>query len=549
MGYLLKHPATKALCISKILNSKRMLADHIEALEICLKLQHDINIGQKSVLPRKAVCAGAILILAGYLLTILFLRFSPAFKTKQWQMVVSAASALLFGVIATGDIIHYRALAKITSLIQSIETYDHTMKKMLMLSYEMIFGNQTLFIANVSVSEKLMLQMCTGNCIKAIYDIYGFVTVLEKKTKLREEYYQFYDPLETLESCNIFKQEIPNLSMAKELYNIFLYMQSHCLLRLSLAIVSDAKMGDVKVETNRLISCLTSHTDELIKQMALTRISHQGDVLPAANVKDTSLKQLLAVKHQSVELSVKLTANVQQMILVDENIQRLVTPETWQGRSQLQHTARNLATVQSYFLTRMEECERLLIMVKKLLNQSENAKQNEPEPEKEPAQERAFEEPHSEAQNSAHEPKDEFFINTGAEGEEEAHDSAAALQVEEDEISKRLMKKQFKPILQQLRERLVPVEESFKERERVALELKGIKLQDEEESHGGLNVTSKQDTLDTDDESDWEEMEAISKSKNQNKYKADRDFLAGKQQISLLASLPKGVQMDETILE
>ncbi|XP_052900065.1 uncharacterized protein LOC128306561 [Anopheles moucheti] len=543
MSYLLMHPDTKGHCIWKILTSKRMLADHMEVLEICLKLDQDIGTGQKPVLPRKAVCAGALLTLAATT------RFSPAFTTTRWQIVVSATSALLFGVVATGDFFHHTALAKITSLIKSIETYDHAMKKMLMFTNEMIFGNQRLFIPILGVSEKQMLQMCTENCIKAIYDMFNYVTVLEKKTELREEYKQLYEPLETFENCDIFKQAMPNLSMAKQLYNIFLYMQSHCLMRLSLAIVSDAKIGDIKVETNRLISCLSSHADELGKQMLLTGLSQTVDLVLAKNVKDSSLKQLLAVKHQSLELVGKLTANVQLMILLDENIQYLVNPETWLGRLQLRYAASNLATVQSYFLTRIEECERLLIMVKKLLNQNENAKQNEPEPEKESAQESAFEEPLSEAQNTSYEPKDEFFVNTGAEGEEEVNDSAAALQSEYEQISKRLMKKQFQPILHQLRERLVPVEKSFKERERVALELKGIKFPDEEESHGGLNVASKPDTLDSGEESDVDEMEAISKSKNQNKYKDDRDFLAGKQQISLLVSLPKGVQMDETILE
>uniref|UniRef100_A0A182RH79 Vezatin n=1 Tax=Anopheles funestus TaxID=62324 RepID=A0A182RH79_ANOFN len=550
MNNLLKRPDMTERCIWKILTSKRLLIDHLEVVEICFKFEQNITqagIMQKPVRSRKIVCAGCLLTIAAVT------RFSPSYVTSPWQIVASATSALLLGGVAYEEFFYYCDRTTITRLIKSIDLYDHTMKKMLMFMNEVIYGNQRISCLRNGANEKEMLRICTGNCIKAINTMYDYVQELEEKTELRDEFSSFYDLLETLENCDAFKQLVPNLTMAKELYNIFLYMQSHCLLRLSLAILSDLKISVIKVETNRLIDCLNSQAGELKKQLMLNGLSQMEDLVMENEIKESGLRELLSVKHHSLDLAVKLTANVQQMILIDNNIQCLVNPESWLGRLQLQNAVNNLSAVQSYFQTRMVECERLTIAVKKLLNSSEKARQHEQVLDVEPANESTYDEPISESQNATHRLQDEFFVNTGTEAEEDGDDIASgqyALQVEEELVAKRLMKKQFQPILLQLRERLVPVEESFKQRERIALELKGIIIPDEEESHDESKLASQPEPLDSDDDSDDEELEAqMKRNRSQNKYKADRDFLASKQQISFLLSIPKDVQMDESILE
>ncbi|XP_049277200.1 uncharacterized protein LOC125760776 [Anopheles funestus] len=550
MNNLLKRPDMTERCIWKILTSKRLLIDHLEVVEICFKFEQNITqagIMQKPVRSRKIVCAGCLLTIAAVT------RFSPSYVTSPWQIVASTTSALLLGGVAYEEFFYYCDRTIITRLIKSIDLYDHTMKKMLMFMNEVIYGNQRISCLRNGANEKEMLRICTGNCIKAINTMYDYVQELEEKTELRDEFSSFYDLLETLENCDAFKQLVPNLTMAKELYNIFLYMQSHCLLRLSLAILSDLKISVIKVETNRLIDCLNSQAGELKKQLMLNGLSQMEDLVMENEIKESGLRELLSVKHHSLDLAVKLTANVQQMILIDNNIQCLVNPESWLGRLQLQNAVNNLSAVQSYFQTRMVECERLTIAVKKLLNSSEKARQHEQVLDVETANESTYDEPISESQNATHRLQDEFFVNTGTEAEEDGDDIASgqyALQVEEELVAKRLMKKQFQPILLQLRERLVPVEESFKQRERIALELKGIIIPDEEESHDESKLASQPAPLDSDDDSDDEELEAqMKRNRSQNKYKADRDFLASKQQISFLLSIPKDVQMDENILE
>uniref|UniRef100_A0A182W477 Vezatin n=1 Tax=Anopheles minimus TaxID=112268 RepID=A0A182W477_9DIPT len=551
MDYLLKRPDTQARCIWKVLASKRLLVDHLELVEMCLKLDHSMgNAVSKFVWPRKTICAGCICIIA------VTTRFSPSYISNKWQVVASTTSALLLGAMAYEEVVVYRDVAKVTSLIESMELYDHAMKKALMFVNELVFGKQRISFLKDFEIEREMLRMSTENCIKAIYDMYGFVKILEKKTVLRDEYNQFYDPLETLESCEVFKQMIPSQTMAKELHNIFLYMQSHCLLRLSLAILSDVKIGEIKDEANHLIGCLTSHANELKKRTMLLGVPQLDDLEVMNVVKQTSSKELLSVKQQSLELTAKLAANTLQLMLIDENIQAHSSPPSYMAHLQLRDTANNLAAIHSIFLTRMDECERLLITVKKLLNCIEHPKQKNEDPaDIEPAQEGTSDELLPESHNAAHELRDEFFLNTGTEGEEDPNDSTSAmynLLAEDELVSKRLMKKQFQPILQQLRERLVPVKESFKERERVALQLNGIIMQDEEESYDAYrtHMASRSITIETDDESDCEEFEMKMRyNRSQNKYKDDRDFLASKPQISFLASLPKVAQMDENILE
>uniref|UniRef100_A0A182MTR4 Uncharacterized protein n=1 Tax=Anopheles culicifacies TaxID=139723 RepID=A0A182MTR4_9DIPT len=468
MDYLLKRPDTQARCTWKILTSKRMLADHLEVVEMCLKLDHNIDHVGKVVFPRRTVCGGCICIIAATT------RFSPSYIINKWQIAASAASALLLGAMVYKELVVYRDVALVTSLIESIELYDQAMKKVLMF----------------------------------------------------------------------------------ELYHIFLYIQSHCLLRLSLAILSGLKIGDIRNEANHIIRCLTSHANELKKQIMLREVSQLADLEMMNVVKQVGSNELLSLKHQSLELTVKLMANVQQFVLIDENIQSHTSPPSFVGLMQLRDTANNLAAIHSNFITRVDECERLLITVKKLLNNIEDPKQNDEDPANmEPAKEGTFDELLPESQNAAHELRDEFFVNTGTEGEEDPNDSTAtlySLQADDELVAKRLMKKQFQPILQQLRERLVPVEEEFKERERVALELKGIVMQDEDEAYDAYRsrMSNRPVAIETDDESDSEELDMKLKyNRSQNKYKDDRDFLASKPQISFLASLPKVVQMDENILE
>uniref|UniRef100_A0A182K106 Vezatin n=1 Tax=Anopheles christyi TaxID=43041 RepID=A0A182K106_9DIPT len=558
MNFLSKRPTLndiKTRCILEILTSKRLLVDHLEVAEVCFRLAPKDE--RTAIPPYKVVCAGCIATV------VVSTRFLTSL-TGRWQIVAASggSTALLLGAWLYEKLFFYRDLCTITNLLQSIVQYDTAAKRMLIFINEVIYGNERISSVRRSTNENELLIVCVDSLTKAIFDLYDYVKVLEERTKLREEYSEAYDPLESFADCEIFKETATNHSNAKQLYNIFLYMQSHCLLRLALAIASDTAVADIRPESNNLTSCLNRRAVNLSKQLKINSVSQADCYKQLGKVKDPTAKELAVMKHQSLELTVKLAANVNHMLAFDKTMQSITTTYSGCDRQQLEDAATQLATMQSYLLTRTDECERLLITVKKLLNNApeEEATVVPGEEELDALPTDTLGEPLAEPQNAALEWQDEFFVNIGAEGEEEPSDSVFALeqlQAENELVAKRLMRKQFQPILRQLRERLVPVEQSFKERERAAMKRKGILLPELEEEE--KEVLPKMEERirkalamdETDDESDSDGSAGSFKLKrSQTRFDEDRDFLASKAQFSLLAAtLPRGVQMEESILE
>ncbi|XP_053677943.1 uncharacterized protein LOC128728344 [Anopheles nili] len=125
-------------------------------------------------------------------------------------------------------------------------------------------------------------------------------------------------------------------------------------------------------------------------------------------------------------------------------------------------------------------------------------------------------------------------------------DSLEKLVAEEELVSKGIMKKQFQPVLRQLRERLEPIERSFKLREKQALKMKGIEIPDEPEEDSEKKEPLGPETSDSEEEAS---AVATKKKLNQNRYNASRSFLANKEQINLFQNIPLETPMSESILE
>uniref|UniRef100_A0A182P6U8 Vezatin n=1 Tax=Anopheles epiroticus TaxID=199890 RepID=A0A182P6U8_9DIPT len=547
MNYLFKRPNAKSSCILEILSSKRLLVDHLEVAELCFRLAPSI-VAKRRTLPLEAVGAGCLFALAAA-----SIRVAPSFVGKSWQLVASSSGTLLLGAWLYEKLFHWRDHRTIARLIGSIEHYDTAAKRLLIFINEVIYGNERINAVRRSANENELVEACIESCTKAIYDLYDYAKVLEERTVLREEYGEAYDPLESFENCEIFKQTSATHSKAKQLYNIFLYMQSHCLLRLVLAIASDTTIADVRLESNRLTACLTCLAQDLSKQLKINSVSQADCLRQLCQVKEPTSKELSLVKHQSLELTVKLAANVNHMLALDKAMQSIASTQSTYDRQQLEEAAAQLATIQSYLLTRTDECERLLITVKKLLNLTPGDEPTDATEAELDVPPDTLGEPLAEPQNKALEWQDEFFVtDIGAEGEDDSSDPTATLQqlqAEDELVAKRLMRKQFQPILRQLRERLVPVEQSFRERERAAMKRKGILLPEEMEEEQTIN--RKVAAIETDDdESDSDGSQASLRCKrSQTRYDEHREFLASKPQFSLLAALPRTVQMEESILE
>ncbi|EAL41133.3 AGAP000762-PA [Anopheles gambiae str. PEST] len=552
MNWLPKRSGNETRCILEILTSKRLLVDHLEVAEVCFRLAPNADRSTTTTttirVPFKAVCAGCIAAVAA----------STRYARSHVRPIVAASvvsgTVLLLGAVAYEKLHYYRDLGTITNLLRAIEQYDTAAKRMLIFINEVIYGNERINSVRRSTTENELLEACMESCTKAIYELYDSVKVLEERTELREEYGDAYDPLESFEDCEIFKQTATNHSNAK----------SHCLLRLSLAMASGTAVAEIRPECNRLTGCLTRRAEDLTRQLRLNSVSQADCFRQLGKAKEPTAKELAALKHQSLELTVKLAANVNHMLALDKAVQSVASTTSTSDRQQLEEAASQLATMQSYLLTRTDECERLLITAKKLLNNAPEEQAtgalDEEELDAVPLPD-TLGEPLALAPNSALDWQDEFFVNTGAEGDEELNEGAAGttldqLQAEDELVAKRLMRKQFQPILRQLRERLVPVEQSFRERERAAMKRKGIVLPEADEMGPPELEESMRKAFangETDDESADSDGSADTfrlKRRTQTRYDEDRDFLASKPQFSLLAvTLPTGVQMEESILE
>uniref|UniRef100_A0A8W7PWT1 Vezatin n=1 Tax=Anopheles coluzzii TaxID=1518534 RepID=A0A8W7PWT1_ANOCL len=509
MNWLPKRSGNETRCILEILTSKRLLVDHLEVAEVCFRLAPNADRSTTTTttirVPFKAVCAGCIAAVAA----------STRYARSHVRPIVAASvvsgTVLLLGAVAYEKLHYYRDLGTITNLLRAIEQYDTAAKRMLIFINEVIYGNERINSVRRGTTENELLEACMESCTKAIYELYDSVKVLEERTELREEYGDAYDPLESFEDCEIFKQTATNHSNAK----------SHCLLRLSLAMASGTAVAEIRPECNRLIGCLTRRAEDLTRQLRLNSVSQADCFRQLGKAKEPTAKELAALKHQSLELTVKLAANVNHMLALDKAVQSLLN---------------NAPEEQATGALDEEELDAV------------------PLPD-------TLGEPLALAPNSALDWQDEFFVNTGAEGDEELNEGAAGttldqLQAEDELVAKRLMRKQFQPILRQLRERLVPVEQSFRERERAAMKRKGIVLPEADEMGPPELEESMRKAFangETDDESADSDGSADTfrlKRRTQTRYDEDRDFLASKPQFSLLAvTLPTGVQMEESILE
>lgn len=114
-------------------------------------------------------------------------------------------------------------------------------------------------------------------------------------------------------------------------------------------------------------------------------------------------------------------------------------------------------------------------------------------------------------------------------------------------IDSKVIRKHFKPVLKQLKDKIDPINQSMRDRERRYFEAQGINFDDETQS---LKANDS-DNSDNSNESD-EDKPNVHKRKVQmrkNKYDDVRKFLEDKQQISLFSLPPPNVYLTEDVLE
>ena len=150
--------------------------------------------------------------------------------------------------------------------------------------------------------------------------------------------------------------------------------------------------------------------------------------------------------------------------------------------------------------------------------------------------------------------EDEFYTLLERNDEDEPDKgvlkTSQSLDDELKQLDKNIIQKRFKPVLEQLKDKIGPIKRSMQERERKYLEAKGIYLKDDDftddyEQKINLLKSDKGNGSDSDD-SDF-----VPLIKNSQRYDDVRKFLQEKQQISLFPPmhLPPTAALQEDILE
>lgn len=128
--------------------------------------------------------------------------------------------------------------------------------------------------------------------------------------------------------------------------------------------------------------------------------------------------------------------------------------------------------------------------------------------------------------------KDEFFYVDPSTNVDEAKDDEATKidqeMDEEDDVRVQLTKKFFKPVLIQLKEKIVPIGEDMKEREKKVLKEKGIEVVEDD-----MSVSLNDDNSDG---SDDERERKITRSRS--KFNESRELLMSKQPFNIFGNQP-----------
>ncbi|KFB37910.1 AGAP000762-PA-like protein [Anopheles sinensis] len=355
---------------------------------------------------------------------------------------------------------------------------------------------------------------CLSACKDAIQLIFNSDMDLAKRTDPR--YSDMIEPLESIEAVddvndclNLAERKLNLKVNNKTAVNI----RNLCQLKHSLAQCNDRLLRFVRMADRSKLKATVS--------------AFEKTPIP---------QELVMLRNQSLEIAMKLAATTNDVLALDDEIQ---VKDITTDRTVLERTMEHLVVVRDNLLMHADESERLVICIKRLLYKENCSDQTAGESQDDTDGSAAIIDNtvnHNSSGETVNEASDDFFFLVGGEDEElvPAEPVSSDLDVAEDLISRRKMKRQFQPVLRELRVQLEPIELSFRKREKAALERKGIEL---------VQLTpcgspSSNDLL-SDSGSDVDDGNIPEPKQNtQNRYDEVRNFLASKQQVLFMGNPP-----------
>ncbi|GAB0095149.1 hypothetical protein DMENIID0001_105020 [Sergentomyia squamirostris] len=539
--------------VMEILKSRRLLMDHQEILEDLLQSPH-CNPPKSSIFSfNKSM--GIFLGSIGISETLKWLGIHS--KLIILPPLVASGYCFLASIKELRDLRNRRKIAKIHQLIEELNNFDTFLRKQMIFLKEMsMFRNK---IKRSGDWEASITLKAIKSVRKVTEVIYQQVLELDKTSEIPQKYQGIYQPLDNLEDCDYFRRNEEEFEgkHLKEFFNIFLYIQSQFLLKISLIICSgddgfSACEKDITIVCTTIRRELKENSENLDYFLQPTSMETTRFSTDASRESSGHIQQFVGMKSTSGTIVTKLLTLVTRLRLFDGDLQAISGKDEVLVRKELLKMRESFEDLQESFTCINLEFENLHLIYNKILNLPENAK-NLKISEKE-CDEKVDEKIEDLSANPA---RDEFFhLDTSNMAEWEKREDFNLADYEYDRVNQKLIKSTFKPVLVQLRKRIHPLHDAMKERERKFMESQGKNLpEDADDSTDSLN--DEEDPTDSLDErsstgslSDDDLMSFRKRRPRPQKYEENREFLQEKHQIGLFSTLPppKNI-LPEDILE
>lgn len=330
-------------------------------------------------------------------------------------------------------------------------------------------------------------------------------------------------------------------------------MQSYALLRLSLNIVSN--LNDSKTifrhELHKVNAVVVEETAKISKFLDLiNNVSKMQEKIQKQIDKEISLtlpKELREVRSGSIKFSAKILSTAIQCQHLEELIVKFAGNFEHPNNKNIQEILAAMQSIENELSLSLDEHKRIGILFQKYLKLEPAGEKVTPGNAEDVKADKNELNMKVVTENDVMVQSDEFFFVDGnlVVAEEEPK---APFDDSTEEINLKLVKRYFKPVLEQLKERIEVIGEDMKEREKKVLKAKGIELEEEDQSPKIPSDAEKGEGSD-------DERERKRKLKrSRQKFSENREFLEAKQPMNLFGSaggfpLPKGPAMDEDVLE
>lgn len=317
----------------------------------------------------------------------------------------------------------------------------------------------------------------------------------------------------------------------QDLYNIFLYVQSHLFTRLSLFLMYNSTQSHLLPKRkcsilSRAIQaeiCRENGRYERLTSIQITDNDHPNTIDHAA------MEPILNLKSYSISASSKILAIANECRRIDGIVQNVHQLDN----GKLTELMPSITQMENAFHICQSEYQRFVVAYYKLMNISYDDRcDNGPclngESEFTVDNDASLHLKFKEVQPD----EEEFFTSTERTSDDESKESNSNRRCWDDELAEKninVVKQRFKPVLVQLKGKIEPIAMSLRERERNHLLSKGIDPSEFVDCHKiNEGFRSCSDSDDDDDDADYV------RRKKPNRFDDMRKFLEGKSQISLI---------------